>query len=253
MNIFDKVKTHLLITGCVRSGTTAVAEYLSLSPTIITPAEFALYSEWDNPQNYMRVHTMMRARVNNRIFYYKGIHGYSFARRLEKKKTTGRQSLEMIIKHCPDEVVVFGDKLPITYLDRAEKFLDMFPNLKILVIVRDGRNVMESQVRRAKTDGYDIFWHRKDISLAEDLWLKAMKRTEELENKSDRILIYRYEDLLTNLPYFRECVSDFVGTDVKMIENHFKTPEFNWRVEYPDLMNLLSDEFKNYLERYDYE
>ena len=69
--MLDKVKTHLLITGCVRSGTTAVCEFLSQSPTIIVPAEFALYSEWDNPQNYMRVHTIMRARVNNRIFIIK--------------------------------------------------------------------------------------------------------------------------------------------------------------------------------------
>jgi len=251
--MLDKVKTHLLITGCVRSGTTAVCEFLSQSPTIIIPAEFGLYSEWDNPRNYMRVHTMMRARVNNRIFYYKGIHGYSFVTRLERIKATGKQSLEYIIKYCPDEVEVFGDKLPLTYLDKADKFLDMFSNLKILIIIRDGRDVMESQVRRAKTDKYDIFWHRKDITLAEDIWLKAMKKVEKLKNESNRILVYRYEDLLTNLSYFRECMSNFLETDVKMIDDFFKKPEFSWREEYPDLMNLLSDEFKSYLERYDYE
>ena len=251
--MFEKVKTHLLITGCVRSGTTAVCEFLSLSPTIIVPAEFAFYSEWNDPYNFMRVHTMMRAKVNNRIFYYKGIHGYSFAHKLEVKRTTGEQSLAEVVKACPDEVCVFGDKLPITYLDKAEKLLDMFDNLKLLIMVRDGRNVMESQVRNAKDATYDVFWHRKNINQAEDLWLGCMKRTEELKDKSNRILVYKYEDLLTNLPYFRECMSDFVGTDVKMVENHFKTPEFNWQAEYPDLMDLLSDEFKSYLERYDYE
>jgi hypothetical protein len=251
--MLSKVKTHLLVTGCVRSGTTAVCEFLSKSPTIIIPAEFALYSEWDNPHNFMRVHTMMRARVNNRIFYYKGIHGYSFAHKLEIERTTGKQSLEKIVEACPDEVCVFGDKLPLTYLDKAEKLLDMFDNLKILVILRDGRNVMESQVRRAKGADYDVFWHRKDITQAEDIWLNAIKQTEKLKNKSNRILIYKYEDLLTNLSYFRECMSNFLETDVKMIEGFFKKPEFNWKIEYPNLMELLSDEFKSYLERYNYE
>jgi len=251
--MFDKVKTHLLITGCVRSGTTAVAEYLSMSDEIIIPAEFALYSEWNNPDNYKRVHTMMCARVNNRIFYYKGIHGYSFAHRLEELKTNGRQSLEQIIKRCPKEVVIYGDKLPMTYLERYEDFLGMFPNLKILIILRDGRAVMESQVRHKKIDSYDIFWHRNRIEDAEDLWLKTMGMIENIDENNDRILIYKYENLLTNLSNFRECVSEFIGTEVKMVEGFFKKPEFDWRTEYPDLMNILSDEFKKYLERYGYE
>jgi len=251
--MLDKVKTHLLITGCVRSGTTAVAEFLSMSDSIIIPAEFAFYSEWEDPNNYMRIYTMMRALVNNRIFYYKGIHGYSFTRRLEIEKTTGKQSLEKVIEHCPDKVTIFGDKLPITYLNRAEEFLDMFNNLKILILIRDGRDVMESQVRRAKDPSiFDVFWYRNDISEAEDLWLASMKKINKLQNKTDRIMFYKYEDLLTNPSNFREQMSSFIETDVKMVESFFKPTQFNWKKTYPNLMNNLSDEFIEQLERYDY-
>lgn len=253
MSSLDKVKTHLLITGSVRSGTTAVCEFLSQSPNIIIPAEFAMYSEWDDPYNYMRIAYMTGAKANNRILYYKGIHAYSFVRRLQKMGgTTGKQSLEMLVNVCPNTVEVFGDKLPITYISKADKLLSMFDNLKIMIIMRDGRNVMESQVRRAKDSENDFFWHEKDIRSAESTWLGTVKDIEKLE-KSDRILIYKYEDLLTNPLMFRECVSNFIETDVKMIENFFKPSEFDWRTEYPDLMNFLSDEFKEKLKRFGYE
>jgi len=250
--MLDRVKNHLLITGSVRSGTTAVCEFLSQSPTIIVPAEFAIYSEWNDPHNYMRVSDMVYAKVNNLILYYKGIHAYSYARRLQKIKSTGKQSLEMLISLCPKEVEIFGDKLPLTYLTKANKLLSMFDNLKIMIIMRDGRDVMESQVRRAKTATYDIFWHEKDIRSAEGTWLSTVKDIEKIE-KTDRIMIYKYEDLLTNPSMFRECVSNFIETDVKMIKNFFKPSEFNWRVEYPNLMDYLSDEFKDHLKRFGYE
>lgn len=252
MSTLDKIKTHLLITGSVRSGTTAVCEFLSKSPGIIIPAEFAMYSEWGDPNNYRRIEYMVGAKVNNRILYYKGIHGDSFARRLHKIKATGKQSLEMLVNLCPDTVEVFGDKLPITYVSKADKLLSMFDNLKIMIMMRDGRDVMESQVRRAKDADYEVFWHEKDIRSAESIWLNTTKDIEKLE-KSDRILIYKYEDLLTNPYMFIESVSNFIEKDVKMVENFFKPSEFDWRIEYPDLMSFLSDEFKEKLKKFGYQ
>ncbi len=83
------------------------------------------------------------------------------------------------------------DKSP-DYMSYLDKILTLYPGGKVVIIVRDPRDILASKLRRTKKSGnYDPVWD----SLA---WRGAVRAGERAKKQyPDKVTIVRYEDLVT--------------------------------------------------------
>jgi len=91
-------------------------------------------------------------------------------------------------------------------VDNLELFFDMFEDSRLLIIIRDGRAVVESGVR-----SFD--W---DYEGATRRWEKAARRIIQMDKNNDvkdRCIIVRYEDLFVETEKTLTHVFKFLGLD----------------------------------------
>jgi len=100
-----------------------------------------------------------------------------------------------LITHTPDT-------------DYLEYFPDFFPDAQLVLLVRDGRDVVESAARSWPSESYS-YWMRS--------WARGARRLLDFmhgvgQHHADKWLLVRYEDLLTDRQVM-ENVLRFLGED----------------------------------------
>ena len=141
----------ILITGCARSGTTALASALSTHPRFCIFSEYHLYYRHaDKHHLWNYIHEMpddnhppakvcaSLAELRNRMLA-------EFCAPVSD--TQVRCWLYQSISQSP---WVFGDKMPYKYLKVMDEIIADYPRSKFLITIRDGRAVIASQIRRYK-------------------------------------------------------------------------------------------------------
>jgi hypothetical protein len=91
----------------------------------------------------------------------------------------------------------------VRHLDR---FFSLFPTSRLIVLLRDGRSVAQSSV--ASFGGDIATWARR--------WAEGADEIAEFSRASgedSRVLVVRYEDLVTDLRPHLERILDFCGLD----------------------------------------
>lgn len=119
-----------------------------------------------------------------------------------------------------------------------DKFFNFFPRAKLIIIIRDGKNVVESGVK-------SNFWN---YEMGFNIWNTSAIRIHNFINKnnllSDRFLLVKYEDLINSLSeemvrVLGFCNLAFEKYDMKEAKNtkilgsstvNTKNKEFVWEV-----------------------
>ena len=213
----------LLISGCPRTGTTALARTIS---------EYAAGCVFNEMGAYVP-NTRFEREIVRRV-------GIS-ADKTDPRKTSlyplllhdARDLAERselkgfdLVHECYDRVArskgqplkIYGDKYPIHYLKQLPTLLEQIPQAKFIITMRDGRDVIASQIRHyrgATTTGKPplAHWMKPTVAEAEYLWLDNMRTWEHVRStvSSDRVLIIRYEEITSDLFGWLETICNFCG------------------------------------------
>lgn len=254
--------SHTIISSAPRSGSTPLAKLLGQQKDVFITNELGIYDDWDNPnkwRNFIHTKEWINFVANEEIFEAHGLDLYNFRDVVMQFKFSGKDIFNWIMVNSGASVV--GDKCPITYINNMPMFAKKFPNAKFIIVVRDGRDVVASQIRGyhkwppGNPDHAD-HWMFPTVQQAQHLWLQVNKNTirslAQVDHK--RYLTFRYEDAATDPDDFCEKISKFLGVDIHNINDYFKPTNMGrWQKDHPNMMDELSNEFKVMLRRFNYE
>jgi hypothetical protein len=151
--------------------------------------------------------------------------------------------------------------------------------MKFLFTLRDGRGVLESQLRRGKKllekhPNYTFNpknWQQVDIKIAQNLGIDCSGMLKNIMDKdSSRVLIVKFEDLLSDTERCLGDIAEFLELERPLVNrpwtvqnnptkkrSHYLLPieqsnAYLWKENIPNVMDEVSDEFKKYLEFFGY-
>ena len=255
----DNKGSHiLLVTGCFRSGTTAMASALNRHKDIFCSNEMRVFSKDFFAKNNKGIPADDRYMDMEKWFE-------------NKKITTSREYFDIanICRKNEAKPKIFGDKLPaylgnLGNLGRMVKSLDYIKSIwevypKVILMYRDPRDVIESQVRRWSPGA--AFWtHPDPISAISSFpsWLDRMMAWSDFRNKFDIDCIeIRYESLLDRPVEIAESLAIYLDVDVEEMKEVITSKYSNeisnrgkWKEKYPDLTDLLPEKWKIMMETY---
>jgi hypothetical protein len=128
------------------------------------------------------------------------------------------------------------------------------PNLKIILIYRDCRDVVSSTLKMVRTD-----WRKrefiKDINTAEKVAKRWVNAIQQMEIHQEKLYIIRYEDMISNPERFIEELSNFLeinfeGFPKEMIENRGVNKYLEFLTE--GEVKTIDEIAGNYLRKYKY-
>ncbi|HJN66929.1 MAG TPA: sulfotransferase [Pirellulales bacterium] len=254
----------LLITGGIRSGSTALTRLLSTHDRICIFNEYSLYTDpvledsvWhrirDMGDDNLPPHAISKDMASLQL---------RLADELPEPvcKETTRNWLFGLLQN---RVQVYGDKMPYVYLARMEELANQFPGVRFLLTLRDGRDVVASQVRQyysAAAAGVEPErWMRPTIQEAEHLWLRSARIWLSLRSAPPApCLEIPYEQATRNPENTVRSICDFVGMEyceedfAEFLVTYQPVHIDSWRDELPDIENHLSDDFLDALEQLGY-
>ena len=152
----------------------------------------------------------------------------------------------------------WGGKTP-DYTGHYKLLIDLFPDVKIIHVVRDGRDVALSFINQ--------WWGPKDILVAADYWKKRIKTGASGKYILSPNVWYeiKYEDLLTCpqetfagllkfLQLDRDSNQALVDFEQKILPNIKKNNCYKWKKSFPNKDILLFEKIAGkQLEEYGYE
>jgi hypothetical protein len=253
---------HIIITSAPRSGSTALAKMLGQQEDLFVMNEMGIYDDWENRnkwRNFIHSKKWINFTANEKIFTAHDLDLYEFREQVIAQKMSGKDIFNWIVNNM--DVKLIGDKCPITYLQNMLLFAKKFPAAKFIISIRDGRDVIASQIRGyyrwppGDPDHAD-HWMKKSVEEAQDLWLNVSKLTIQRLNQIDaeRVFIFKYEDAALNPSKFEKDLSLFLGVDIHDVSAYFKPVNIGkWKESHPHMMNELTEDFKSMLRRFNYE
>ena len=258
-------KAPLLITGCPRTGTTALAQWLSSHDKICIFNEFSLYHP--PASDYSAWHRIRDMRNDNPPPLKISRDMASLRSRLAAELPTpvsNETTANWLFGRSRNPVTVYGDKMPYLYLKAMEEIAERFPGARFLLTLRDGRAVVASQIRQ-----YHIAvergivpdpWMQPTVEQAEFLWLRSARKWLGLRaDPPAPCLEVRYEQATRAPEDLARRICDFVGMEYRredfreFLDEYRPIRSATWREEMPDLEAQLSDEFRAALEQLGYE
>lgn len=196
----------VFILGCPRSGTTLLRLMLTSHSKICIPPEsnfiMDLFPEWNNAafHNKYQIDCALKALYDNDKF-----PEWDIPRNLIKNRLLSRLPFDFAgfvnqIYLCYMEKLgksgVWGDKNP-GYIHHLDKIIQLFPNAKIIHMVRDGRAVFSSGLKANKIKS-DLGLPPKFSGDAFSSYLSWKTALDSAKNKSGLPNFYeiKYENLL---------------------------------------------------------
>lgn len=251
----------LIITGCPRTGTSALAQCLSRHAAMCVLPEACVY---DLDDDYL---ASRRSIVWDQLPFAVDSAARAAIDALPFGRLTNAEMrivlFEAVGRMKP--LQIYGDKLPQRYLDQMERLIRRFPQSRFLVTLRDGRDVIASQLRwhreRLRTGGSIEWWMRPSVAAAESVWLDCTRRWERLRDRiaPDRWLEVRYERATAQPEAMLEDVCRFVGLPFDLdtfgggLAHYEAVHVGQWRKELPDINTQASSTFRGALRRFGYE
>ena len=259
-----KWNSPLLITGCARSGTSALARLLSTHDRICIFNEYSLYSPpvleesvWHRVRG-MRDDNPPPRKISENTASLKE----SFLRELPRP-ACDQTTRDWLFGRLQNPVQAYGDKMPYRYLEIMEETVQRFPGARFLLTLRDGRAVVASQMREyrhAVECGVEPDrWMQATVHEAEYLWLRSVKKWLSLRaNPPAPCLEIRYEEATRSPADIAKRICEFVGMEYRaeefqgFLKSYRPVHDDSWRDEIPDMEAQLSEEFRDALGQLGY-
>jgi len=260
----NRWEAPLLITGCPRSGTSALAHLLSTHEQICIFNEYSLY--WPPVLEKSVWHRIEGMRLDNpppeKIADNASVFRREYTQNLPNP-VSDREVRDWLFGKAQTPLTIYGDKMPYLYLDNIAKIAARFPEVKFLLTLRDGRAVVASQIRQyrlARERGAEpMRWMCETVAEAEAIWLRSAKKWLEVrQNPPAPCLEVRYEQATQAPAEIAKQICDFVGIEfqegqfAKFIAAYEPVHADAWREEIPDIDQQLSAEFRRALNQLGY-
>jgi len=184
-NNLSRLRSFFIV-GCPRSGTTLLQQALNRHSRVLIPAETAFLNLPVLAGKLQREHLK---RINDDLGIGLNPPGCVLPRKRGLREFHARMAWLYVKKENKPRVTHFGEK-SIVHLARLPRLRRLFPEAKVLLIFRDGRDVALSLTR--------VPWASTDLDINFALWLycyRLQRRAEDLLGR--RLLCIRYEDLVT--------------------------------------------------------
>ncbi|MDA9981495.1 sulfotransferase [Gammaproteobacteria bacterium] len=254
----------LLITGCARSGTSALAQALSTHRKFCIFNEYQLYvhrpdafGTWPHVQRMKHDNHPPKkvssdlAQLNSRMLR-------------ELPPASNQSTINWLFGLIETPPSVYGDKMPFQYLRRIHKVVKEYPEAKFLITIRDGRAVVASQIRQyhlaIEKGDTPAPWMNPTVREAEYLWLRSAKTWLQLRSRPPvPCLEVRYEKAVQSPQQLAKSICNFTGIKYQAAEfadflgTYRAVHVDTWREELENIEDQLSDEFRDALRQLGYE
>jgi hypothetical protein len=236
---------------------------LNFDDRILITDEFGTFHDFNSERRYQKLLDWPRlknpdARAYQRLVE-KNIDPRIFLERLTKERPIGRDIFKILEDMAVGEFSVIGDKAPLTYLAKTNILINTIPNFKIIFTMRDGRDVISSQIRNYKGVGKSADWAQPTIEQAQSFrynWVGSAKLIDKyLDLYPNHTTLVKYEDLLNDLENGIYKIQEFLGLEISTLDDggwYKPVHRGVWEQEHSEMMTKLSDEFKKWLERFEY-
>jgi hypothetical protein len=191
------------IVGCPRSGTTMVQQALNRHSQIVVPPETKFFfSFFGHPKNQQRRHI---DRINADLNIRLPPPSRQVASSSEGQAFYEEMARQYINRHTNKTVAFFGEKTP-EHTGLLPSIRRLYPDAKILVLYRDGRDVASSLTRMP--------WMSPNLYVNFIVWLYYNSIIQE-ERRSQRPNTYfaKYEDIVGDPKRAFQGILRFVGAD----------------------------------------
>ena len=269
-----KYDAPLIITGSPRTGTTGLQVALSALPKVCIWYEFELYSQLSDPfptivnrgeRLVARQHgggpfdlaTLIELPMLLRNPLAQHYPLWRILKQLKGRFKDGsdpqalREFFFGIARQHKGPLRLYGDKCPRIYVRQLPELVEAFPKAKIIMCVRDGRDVAASRAKREKTAEFGA-----------ERWLWLMELFEEaMKNPkvAERVLVVRFEEAAKDVEGLFERITDFVGMeplpgDLELFRRIYRPRNIGtWPLICPDIEETAKEGFVPCLRRWGYE
>jgi hypothetical protein len=195
------------IVGCPRSGTTMVQQALNRHSQIAIPPETKYFFSFFGRPLKRQVGAV--ARINADL----GIRLPAPARQVssvaEGRAVYEDMARQYVDRHVQKDVAFFGEKTP-EHTGLLLSIRRMFPEAKVLVLYRDGRDVASSMTRMP--------WMSPNLYVNFVVWLyyQRVLREEQLAGRPNTYFA-RYEDVVADPESEFAAILDFLGADYEPV------------------------------------
>lgn len=207
-------KLTFLVVGTARSGTTLVQRLCCELPDVWVPMETHFWSVADRAR--YRFDFPLRGEDRDQMVEWVlqelaaralPVRNSKVVRQMSKRE--GRVGLwtvfeSLVAEMSPSGRAVLGEKTP-NHLFWWEHLMTGRPELKLLAMVRDPRAVLRSQRR--------VLWGERNAYALAERWLAHQRAISDARRLfgDDRILAFRYEDLVLDEKRHHQAIAEFLG------------------------------------------
>lgn len=197
-------REHVFIVGCQRSGTTWLQLLLGRHPAVATSNETHLVSDYLGP-------LLRRWNASERTRRATGLRPLlSDEEVLGHLRAVARETLSRV---ADDGTRVVLEKTPQHALWGLE-LLELFPDARIVHLVRDPRDVTASLL--AASEDWGSSWAADDAFDAAWTWRDYMAAASVLSERTSRFRELRYEDLYEDPARELSTLLDWIGLEAEV-------------------------------------
>ncbi len=249
LNKLDRIHVNFII-GLGRSGTTLLVVLLNQNPNCIATPEIHHFIHFY--KKYKKIDCVSQELIDdykdyvNRFFNYKknpliGPPNDSLINSLEIGQNITYTQLTKLIylglfgqKGVSDSINVIVDKNPY-YTLQIQKLMEIFPDAKLLALIRDPRGYVLSNMQSRKISVF-----KKDISYHAYVWKMFMRKIIEAKQKyGANINIVKYEDIALHKEKTIKSIFDFFGL-------HYSENIFNFQEDIKEKIKNIRQDERNY-------
>ncbi len=234
----NKNKSPIFIVGAGRSGTTLLRQILNCHPSLaIVPESHFISWFYYKLHVYGDLHTKHNAiTLINDIVSTDRFQKWSLEIGnlndfyTKYKPNSYRSILESLYYEYAYQQgkARWGDKTP-AYVEELNIILTLFPDAKIIHVVRDGRDVYLSHKK--------VPWGPKTAETAAVYWVNCLQKISNCEQlNSKNLLEVRYEDLVTTPKKQLTCICNFIDEKfypyLLNYQDHVRDDVRHWKSQY---------------------
>jgi len=226
----------IFIVGFPRSGTTLLASILNKHSNITVPPETHFFSRFSRSISFP-VEMKKCSEVVTSLISYNRIKDLELTEKevienlnLVNDKIEKSDLFIALIQAYGKRynTSCFVEKTPVHMLE-TEKLIQMFPNIKIISLVRDGRDSILSLLNAP--------WHHNNVSRHAAEWSYRMELIEGyVKRYPDKFIAVSFEDILSTTERTMKKICSFAGIKFEnsMLENSNKISSVvpNWEKEW---------------------
>ena len=207
----------LAVGGMSRSGTTLLVHLLNTHPDIYLTHEMRIFINIGEKQSKYRgtlspifgnnLHLLDRPDIVSHA-YRICFHLLTF---IYWKRPITFERIRNILSLMWHKYPIIGDKWP-RYHFHLQNLTQYTDGLKIVMINRDGRDVIASFMKKIHTDWAGLEWIH-NLSTVEEVAVRWLNAIESIQKHQESIFIIRYEDLVQDPRPILQALGNYLGVD----------------------------------------